>query len=436
MKRSIIRLIVGLTTLALVGTIVTQVFWVDNAMKLREDQFNSRTKIALKMIVNQLFRVQVDTIGANGYFCKPACNAAHSGGIGSIDEHLLDSLIHAEFACMKIEKDYVYGVYNSHNNRILMGTVGQYADELIASPHNASLSCIHRSDAFYLAVYFPHQKSMLFTELFWWVSLSLVFLLIISASYLYTVLSFLKQKRLSEMKNGFVNNMTHELKTPVSTISLASEMLMKSNVYEHPDRVMKYAAMIYGENTRLKTQIEHVLQVTVLDKDEFKLKLTQVNVVETLDSLCEGFELLVKENGGALIKEYASCDVVISADALHFVNIISNLIDNAIKYSPQKPEIRVYATKRSSGLIIGVEDKGLGINAQNQKDVFKKFYRVPTGNVHDVKGFGLGLFYVKTMVQAHGGRISLKSEPGKGSTFELFFPFSGIKKLKLPIDEA
>lgn len=436
MKRSIIRLIVGLTTVALIGTIITQVFWVDNAMKLREDQFNSRTKIALKMIVNQLFSVQVDTISGSSFFCKPMCDAALKGGIGSIDEQLLDSLIHSEFACMKIEKDYVYGVYNSHTKRILMGTVGQYSEELIASPHNASLSCIHRSDAFYLAVYFPHQKSMLFTELFWWVSLSLVFLLIISASYLYTVLSFLKQKRLSEMKNDFVNNMTHELKTPVSTISLASEMLMKSSVLEHPDRVMKYAAMIYGENSRLKTQIEHVLQVTVLDKDEFKLKLTQVNVVETLDSLCEGFELLIKENGGSFTKDYANCNAVISVDAMHFVNIISNLIDNAIKYSPQQPEIRVYAAKKPSGLVIGVEDKGLGISSQNQKDVFKKFYRVPTGNVHDVKGFGLGLFYVKTMVQAHGGRISLKSEPGKGSTFELFFPFSGSKKPKLPIDEA
>lgn len=436
MKRSIIRLIVGLTTVALLGTIITQVFWVDNAMKLREDQFNSRTKIALKMIVNQLFSVQVDSIGEGSFRCKPACDAALPSKITSINEHMLDSLIHAEFACMKIEKDYVYGVYNSHNNRILIGTVGKYAKELIASPHSASLSCIHRSDAFYLAVYFPHQKSMLFTELFWWVALSLVFLVIISASYSYTVLSFLKQKRLSEMKNDFVNNMTHELKTPVSTISLASEMLMKANVYEHPDRVMKYAAMIYGENTRLKTQIEHVLQVTVLDKDEFKLKLTQLNVVETLDSLCEGFELLIKENGGTLVKAYAGCDVTITVDGLHFVNIVSNLIDNAIKYSPKHPHIRLYAQKKPSGIVIGVEDRGLGISAQNQKDIFRKFYRVPTGNVHNVKGFGLGLFYVKTMVEAHGGRINVKSEPGKGSTFELFFPTSGLTKPKLSIDEA
>jgi two-component system phosphate regulon sensor histidine kinase PhoR len=238
------------------------------------------------------------------------------------------------------------------------------------------------------------------------------------------------------MKNDFVNNMTHELKTPVSTISLASEMLMKANVYEHPDRVMKYAAMIYGENTRLKTQIEHVLQVTVLDKDEFKLKLTQLNVVETLDSLCEGFELLIKENGGTLVKAYAGCDVTITVDGLHFVNIVSNLIDNAIKYSPKHPHIRLYAQKKPSGIVIGVEDRGLGISAQNQKDIFRKFYRVPTGNVHNVKGFGLGLFYVKTMVEAHGGRINVKSEPGKGSTFELFFPTSGLTKPKLSIDEA
>ncbi len=316
-----------------------------------------------------------------------------------------------------------------------MGSPGEYSNQLIASPHNASLSCIHRNDAFFLSVYFPHQKTMLFNQIYWWVMLSIVFLIIIIASYSYTVLSFLKQKRLSEMKNDFVNNMTHELKTPVSTISLASEMLMKASVYGQSDKVMKYAAMIYGENSRLKSQIDHVLQVTVLDKDEFRLKLTQVDVIQILDSLCEGFDLLVKELGGSITRTFDKGELNILADNVHFVNIISNLIDNAIKYSPEKPEIKVYAIRKSGGVMIGVSDKGLGILPENQKDIFKKFYRVPTGNLHNVKGFGLGLFYVKTMVEAHGGHINLKSDLGKGTTFEVYFPGSNGKRLKQVVDE-
>ncbi len=435
MKRSITKLIVGLTTLALAGTIITQIFWVHNAVELKEEQFNSRTKVALKTIVNQLFSVRVDSIGDGSFLCKASCNNMSGNQLISIDANMLDSLIRSEFNCMRIEKDFVYAVYNTHSKKIIMGSPGEYSNQLIASPHNASLSCIHRNDAFFLSVYFPHQKTMLFNQIYWWVMLSIVFLIIIIASYSYTVLSFLKQKRLSEMKNDFVNNMTHELKTPVSTISLASEMLMKASVYGQSDKVMKYAAMIYGENSRLKSQIDHVLQVTVLDKDEFRLKLTQVDVIQILDSLCEGFDLLVKELGGSITRTFDKGELNILADNVHFVNIISNLIDNAIKYSPEKPEIKVYAIRKSGGVMIGVSDKGLGILPENQKDIFKKFYRVPTGNLHNVKGFGLGLFYVKTMVEAHGGHINLKSDLGKGTTFEVYFPGSNGKRLKQVVDE-
>lgn len=231
------------------------------------------------------------------------------------------------------------------------------------------------------------------------------------------------------MKSDFVNNMTHEFKTPISTISLASEMLMKPTVLESKNRILKYATVIYDENSRLKNQVEQVLHIALLDKSAFRLKIKEINAHKLIDQCIRNFKLIVRERKGKISCKLEAANPVIYADKIHFANILTNLLDNANKYSSEAPDILVATKNSNNGLIITVEDKGIGISQENQKQVFKKLYRVPTGNIHNVKGFGLGLFYVKKIVETHGGYIKVKSELLKGSTFEIFFPFNKNKEM-------
>jgi two-component system phosphate regulon sensor histidine kinase PhoR len=226
------------------------------------------------------------------------------------------------------------------------------------------------------------------------------------------------------MKTDFVNNMTHEFKTPIATISLASEMLTNPSVQDSRQKIAKYANIIYDENNRLKSQVEQVLQISVLDKRDFKLMKKEFNIHEIIENAVENYQLVVEQRNGKMILDLKAEPSHIFADPVHFYNIISNLIDNAIKYSEKAPIIKISTSSLSNGVSISIEDNGIGISPENIKLVFKKLYRIPTGNLHDAKGFGLGLYYVKTMVEAHGGKIKLRSELKKGSTFELFFPFN------------
>jgi two-component system, OmpR family, phosphate regulon sensor histidine kinase PhoR len=234
---------------------------------------------------------------------------------------------------------------------------------------------------------------------------------------------FYRQKKVSEMKSDFINNMTHEFKTPIATISLASEMLMKKSVIENPARTQQYAKIIFDENTRLQIHVEQILSVSLLERGQFRLKKRDIDVHEVINELVENFRMTVKERNGEIRTHYCADRFHLQADKVHLTNVISNLLDNANKYSPGPPHIRIGTQNTHNGLIISVEDKGMGISLDHQQQIFKKLYRVPTGNLYNVKGFGIGLYYVKTIVEAHGGHINLKSELNKGSRFDVFLPF-------------
>ncbi|MFH0867491.1 MAG: HAMP domain-containing sensor histidine kinase, partial [Bacteroidota bacterium] len=283
-------------------------------------------------------------------------------------------------------------------------------------------SCLMRDECYILSIYFPDEKNYLTRQMIWWLVLSAFFLLIVIISFSYVVMNLFRQKKLSEMKTDFVNNMTHEFKTPIATISLASEMLLKPNVHESSEKTVRYANIIYDENSRLKNQVEQVLQIAVLDRGTIKLKKKEIKLHEIIEEAAESFEMLVKQREGKLHLELNAKQDTLEADPVHIFNIINNLLDNANKYSPETPDIRIKTWNEFKGIMVSVEDKGIGISQENQKHVFKKFYRVHTGNIHDVKGFGLGLFYLKTIVEAHDGTVFLHSELKKGTRFEIFLP--------------
>jgi two-component system phosphate regulon sensor histidine kinase PhoR len=278
------------------------------------------------------------------------------------------------------------------------------------------------NDPNYLFVFFPKQKQYIFKSLGILTFASILFVVIIMVCFAYVVNIIFQQKKLSDMKTDFINNMTHELKTPVATISLASEMLQKDDILENRERANRYAGIIYDENKRLGEQVEKVLQMAVLDKGEFKLKKTLADVHSVIHRVVEKMMLQIENRNGSVKLHLNAPDSLTMMDEVHFTNIITNLLDNAIKYSPGFPDITITTRNEKNQIVIAVSDKGIGMSKEAQKRVFEKFYRVPTGNIHNVKGFGLGLSYVKIMTEAHGGSIAVQSEPGKGSTFEIYFP--------------
>lgn len=300
-----------------------------------------------------------------------------------------------------------------------------FKTEMLPSAHKVTL---FPNDLFsehnYLFVQFPTKRDYIRKSLGTMAFSSIGLILAISLCFAYTIHIIFRQKKLSDMKTDFVNNMTHELKTPISTISLASEMLRDQKVNTDPGRIQKYAGVIHDENKRLGSHVEKVLQMAVIDRGEHKLKLSYVSLHELVQKAIDKMALQLEERGGVLRTEFNARFPEAKVDETHFTNIVTNLLDNAIKYSSGKPEIKVATSDHSGGVLISVSDNGIGMSKEAQKRVFEKFYRVPTGNVHNVKGFGLGLSYVKAMVEAHGGAIRLKSEVNKGTTFEVFIPHS------------
>jgi len=281
---------------------------------------------------------------------------------------------------------------------------------------------IFQQNSNYLRIYFPGQKSFLFKSVGTIGMTSVSLTLIIIGIFIFTLWVIFRQKKLSEIKNDFVNNMTHELKTPISTISLASQMLNDKSIPKEHKNLSHISGIIDTESKRLGVQVEKVLQMAIFDKGKIKLKPKILDVHEILDSALNNFRLQVKKRGGSLNAELNATSTIIHADEVHINNVFSNLLDNAMKYCKEFPEISISTRNKKREIIISIEDKGIGISKDNQKRIFEKFYRVPTGNVHNVKGFGLGLSYVKKIVEIHQGNLSVKSEINKGTIFDISLP--------------
>lgn len=245
---------------------------------------------------------------------------------------------------------------------------------------------------------------------------------------MYVIYTLFRQKKLSEVKNDFINNLTHEFKTPIATSSLAAELLLRPEIENDPKKIRKYATVILDENHRLQAQVEQVLQIAALETGSLSYRSLKVDVHQIINNVLGSFDIKIKENSIDVKVMLEAKDYFIIGDREHLQNIISNLVDNAIKYSPVNPQIKIRTWNVFGGIMIRFEDNGIGIRKEYQKHVFKKLYRVPTGNIHEARGFGLGLYYVKTVVDHHNGRIGLNSQPGTGSSFNVFLPFKSQKK--------
>jgi len=275
-----------------------------------------------------------------------------------------------------------------------------------------------------LWVIVPNSSGVVLKELRWRIFIAGIFTLIIFAAFYLTVNTMLRQKKLSEIKNDFINNMTHEFKTPLATISLAVDAMKNDKVIGDKEKLNYFSSIIKEENQRMNRQVETILKAALLDKQEVNLMLKPTHVHDVIKDIADNFTLQLNDKNGKVEMDLEATNDLIEADEVHFPNLINNLIDNSVKYAKDNvpPEIKISTVANGKNMTIRLEDNGIGMAKETVKRIFEKFYRAHTGNVHNVKGFGLGLSYVKTMVDAHGGHIKVDSMPGKGSTFTLELP--------------
>ncbi|MBK8554505.1 MAG: HAMP domain-containing histidine kinase [Lewinellaceae bacterium] len=351
-----------------------------------------------------------------------------------INLDLLASALREELSSRGVTSPYQYGVYSKAKNSYVVvndhfvvvdystQVVHGGASYLFNSPYRVALFQEDIESPGYLSLYFPNRTSLVLGSVWITLLMSVLFTGIIMFSFFYTIKVIFEQKKLSEMKNDFINNMTHEFKTPIATISLAADSIASPMVVNAPDKIKRFIDIIRQENRRMNSQVERVLQMALIDKKDFEIKTSEINLHELIQQAVDNFSLQVEKREGTLRAELRAQHPVIDADATHLASIIHNLLDNANKYSPEKPDIIISTRDVPIGIEITVQDHGMGISKEARKHIFDKFYRVHTGNIHDVKGFGLGLSYVKAIVTAHKGLIDVKSEPGKGSSFIVTLP--------------
>ncbi len=337
---------------------------------------------------------------------------------------LIDTLLKQEFSSKGISIDYEFGVFSPDRNKIVLEKTGNYHDELLFKGFSFPLfsgSAISTRD--FLLVYFPEQSKYNLQSLWLMMFVSLMLVLTIISAFSYSVFTIIRQRKLSELKNDFINNMTHEFKTPISTISLACQALSDKDIPPTNDMYNDYIQIIGDENHRLGEMAEKILQTAILEKGNLHLRPEAIDMHSLITDAIRKIAIQIEIRDGVISQSLKAEHPLIKADKVHLSNVIYNLLDNANKYSPRKPQILVSTADADAGIYISINDKGMGISKANQKRIFEKLYRVPTGDVHNVKGFGLGLSYVKFIVEKHGGSIQVESEPGKGSTFTLFLPF-------------
>lgn len=336
------------------------------------------------------------------------------------NEEQLAQILKKKFSQSDLNLDFEFAVLRNNN------TIVYKSNEFNPSKYPSKKYRVqlfpsdYMSEPSYLYVYFPTERNFIFRSLGFMSISSMALTLVIILSFALTIAIIFRQKKLSEIRNDLVSNMTHELKTPISTISLASQMLGDKSIPVELKNMDHISNVIKEETKRLGLQVEKVLQMAIFDRGKLKLRRKNMDMAEVINGVLSNFSIQVKDKRGQLDADLKATNTRIHADHVHMTNVVTNLLDNAVKYSKDAPEIKLSTWNTNHHLCITVKDKGIGISKENQKKIFEKFYRVPTGNVHNVKGFGLGLSYVKKIIDEHNGKITIKSEPGKGTEFTLY----------------
>jgi len=452
MNNNRVRAVVILGVISILCILSIQVFWIKKNIDYQEKsvliqnrqdsvssrQFNEKVGIALLNTAIEIQCVNHSTSDLYGAVKQQTSNYFTVELEDTLHPNLLERILKTEFYNQNIKEDFRYGIYDCFSDSIVYGNyirfvndsifVTQTSKEKEESTTKKKLQEKLNTDVHYFSVVFPNRLNQSIentpdTVTSWYYLFAIAFLVL--GFFIYTLNIILKQKKLSNIKTDFINNMTHELKTPISTIRLSSETLLSEYENMDSEKLLKYSSIIYKENKRLEQQVERVLNVAKLDKGEVKFENTVFDIHEVIEEAKDNLEYnQLEELNGKITLELEATHSLVYGDEVHITNVIYNLLDNAIKYCTKAPHITIGSQNIKNKFQLTVTDNGKGISKDNQKYLFDKFYRVPTGNLHDVKGFGLGLFYVKSIVEKMNGEVSVKSVLGKGSSFTITLPLN------------
>ena len=439
MKR-IFPIITVLILLSLLGLIFFQFLWIKSARDAKDKQVEENIVKAIDDAASVLTQdnSSIISMGKKNDLLFPGDKLQMQyfkpSVISRFDKTEITDIIRKAFNRNNL-KDFPFEFAISPNSVTMTGIMSEHFDELARDTANNILHFYplqppsgsnyeNLSSEELLSVIVPHQMTIVWKEMIWFIIGAVLFTIIITTAFFITIRTLLKQKKLSEIKSDFINNMTHEFKTPLATISLAVDALKNEKVKSNTEKTNYFTGIIKDENKRMNKQVETILQAALLDKQEVQLNLKRLHAHDLITSALNNIHLQVEEKQGALEVNLDAEKDIVMADEVHFTNLINNLLDNAVKYSKDNLQIKLTTQNSGNLLKIKIEDNGIGMNKETLHRIFEKFYRAHTGNVHNVKGFGLGLSYVKTMVNAHHGNIKAESVLGKGSCFLITIPLA------------
>ncbi len=426
MTNAIIRRLLLLGGLAIAGILFIQTYSFMRTRNVKLQEFNQTVNIALRKVAESISVYNGTELPKKNLIQRRSSNVYAVNINSAIDANVLEELLEQQFINHSLNTNFEYAVYDCATDDLLYGNFCVLSNIDESTP--PEIQDLPKFDdlIYYFVVKFPQREGYLLSTMRQSLIFSIIALLAV-CFFLYSIYVILRQKQLTELQKDFINNMTHEFKTPISSIKIASEVLIKSEEVQSSPRLKNYAKIIGDQNKRLDHLVEKVLDIAKLEGDSVKLNKEKIAITHMVRSVAEVEKLKFEELGGSIEVELTTVEYSIEADQLHLNNVITNILDNARKYCDGVPRVKITFSNLSEGLAIKFRDNGVGIDKEQQKKLFNKFYRVPTGNVHNVKGFGLGLFYVKNICQEHGWNIRVSSAGEGGSEFTITIPKSLLK---------
>ncbi len=472
MNKRLTVVIIILVSLSSIGLLSIQVYWIRNAVQVRQAVFNRDVNMAMQRVVFTIDKLRYQEYYLNSKeFYRKNLNAFalfdslnrdiasqtltlnNANDLNRLLEkkmmlsnqyqqlfskfhqpddlnffsghkNLIDSLIRNSLSEKNIKTKYEFGIYKPVTNAMILQKTGKYPTQLLSNSFVYNLSPLGNNVQFPLKflIYFPQEHLFILKKLYKLLFVSLGLFFIIIGSFSFSIVVINRQKKLSEMKSDLINNMTHEFKTPISTISLICEALRDKDVQKSDHIYNSYVSVIDEENKRLRTMAEHILRSATIESGRLKLHKEILDLHEILQNAVNGKKINAETKGGKIMLTENAENSMIFADRVHMTNVFVNMLDNAIKYNLNAPIIKLNTRNLRDGILVDIEDNGIGISKANQNKIFDKLYRVHTGNIHNFKGFGLGLSYVKAIVEQHKGKITVDSELEKGSVFHIYLP--------------
>lgn len=422
MNNRVIRKVLILGAIAILGIVAMQSYWGITTWNINEEEFHQKASLALYNVAKDMARLSGATLPAREVIKQRTTNYYLVNVEYEIHSQILEASLHKELEALGLNIPFEYAVYDCYTDEMVYMA---YCNDTPERTTNIELGDLPKDSQneynYYFGVKFPTRSGYLFNKMQFFYFLTTI-LLITVAFFVYAMTVILRQKRLSDMQKDFINNMTHEFKTPISTIRISADVFLNHPQISQDERLTRYAGIIKEQNQRLNSQVEKVLQLARLEGDQFQLKKETIDLHQILSPILTSTRLRVEDAGGQFAVHLTAEPVSVLADKLHLTNIVHNLLDNAIKYCRQQPQITVTTSVQNGEVELTVADRGIGIRSEHLPHLFGKFYRVPTGDVHNVKGFGLGLFYVKSICDAQRWKLKVTSKPEQGTQVSVRIP--------------